>query len=193
MTYAVATHARQCLRHHVMGGTMLKILIMDDETALRNIVYNILKPLGHMLLAVDNGRTAVETARAQVPDIALLDMRVPDKDGLEVLTELLEINPRMRCIMISGFGDESAARAALARGAVEYITKPFKIDDVLHSVTRAAAGDPAPARDTPSLPLPPPPSVPVADIVSSRGYTGAVVAGAFMLLCGIWVYAVLRL
>lgn len=172
---------------------MLKILIMDDETALRNIVYNILKPLGHMLLAVDDGRAAVATARAEVPDIALLDMRVPDKDGLEVLTELLEINPRMRCIMISGFGDESAARAALARGAVEYITKPFKIDDVLRSVARAAGARPASVCDAPYLPPPQPLPTPVEELARGHNYTGVLVGGAFVLLCGIWVYAVLQL
>jgi len=66
---------------------MVKILIMDDEPSLRNIVYNIVKPLGHPIFTSEDGHQAIEVAKRENPDIALLDMRVPDMDGLEVLVE----------------------------------------------------------------------------------------------------------
>ncbi|MGA2089941.1 MAG: response regulator [Endomicrobiales bacterium] len=122
---------------------MIKILIMDDEPALRNIVYNLLKPLGHQLFTSADGRQAIETGAKEIPDVALLDVRVPDMDGLEVLTELRKINPHIKCIMLSGFGDTDAAVDAIKRGAFEYINKPFKIDEVLKIVSKAvdAAGN----------------------------------------------------
>lgn len=118
---------------------MVKILIMDDEPALRNIVYNILKPLGHPLFTAEDGRQAIDIARKEIPDLAMLDMRVPDMDGLEVLAELKKINPSIRAIMLSGFGDVDTAVGALKQGAFDYISKPFKVDEVMKVVDKALA------------------------------------------------------
>jgi len=61
---------------------MVKILIMDDETGLRNIMSNIVKPLGYAVFTAEDGKQALDIARQEIPDIALLDIRVPDMDGL---------------------------------------------------------------------------------------------------------------
>ena len=133
---------------------MAKILIMDDEPALRNIVYNMVKPLGQAMFTAEDGGQAIEIGKKEIPDIALLDMRVPDMDGLEVLAELKKINPNIRCIMLSGFGDVETAVTAIKQGAFDYISKPFKIDEVLKVVNKAlgtfAAGAAAP---TPTQPV----------------------------------------
>lgn len=116
---------------------MVKILIMDDEPGLRNIVYNIIKPLGHTVFTAEDGRQAVDIAKKEIPDLALLDMRVPDMDGLEVLGELKKINPNIKAIMLSGFGDVESAVYAIKQGAFDYISKPFKVDDVVGVVNKA--------------------------------------------------------
>lgn len=116
---------------------MVKILIMDDEPGLRNIVYNMLKPLGYPLFTAEDGHQAIEIAQREIPDLAMLDMRVPDMDGLEALAELQKINPRIKAIMLSGFGDVESAITALKKGASEYISKPFKVDEVLAAVNKA--------------------------------------------------------
>ncbi len=116
---------------------MVKILIMDDEPGLRNIVYNIVKPLGHPVFTSEDGHQALEVAKRENPDIALLDVRVPDMDGLEVLAELRKINPNIKAIMLSGFGDVESAVFALKQGAFDYISKPFKVDDVIKTVNKA--------------------------------------------------------
>jgi len=117
---------------------MAKILIMDDEPALRNVTFNILKPSGHTLFLAEDGREAIEIARKEKPDLALLDIRVPGyPDGLEVLDELKKIDPSVKCIMLSGFGDDDAALDAISKGAFDYISKPFKIDEVLGAVNKA--------------------------------------------------------
>ncbi|MFH1368938.1 MAG: response regulator [Elusimicrobiota bacterium] len=116
---------------------MVKILIMDDESGLRNIVFNILKPTGHTLFTAEDGSQAIEVGKREIPDLALLDMRVPDMDGLEVLAELKRINPNVKCIMLSGFADVETAVNSLKLGAFDYISKPFKIDEVLKVVNKA--------------------------------------------------------
>lgn len=116
---------------------MVKILIMDDEPGLRNIVYNMLKPTGHTLFTAEDGKQAIEIAKKELPDLAMLDMRVPDMDGLEVLAELKKINPNVKAVMLSGFGDVETAVNALKVGAFDYISKPFKVDEVLKVVAKA--------------------------------------------------------
>ena len=116
---------------------MVKILIMDDEPALRNIVYNMLKPLGHTMFTAEDGKQAIDIGRKEIPDMAMLDMRVPDMDGLEVLAELRKINPNIKCIMLSGFADVETAVNSLKLGAFDYLSKPFKIDEVLKVANRA--------------------------------------------------------
>lgn len=122
---------------------MVKILIMDDEPDMRNILYSIVKPLGHAVFTAEDGKQAVEIAGREIPDVALLDMRVPDKDGLEVLGELLKLNAKARVVMVSGFGDVESADQALRQGAFGYLSKPFKVSEVLNAVKKAVASVPA--------------------------------------------------
>ena len=94
---------------------MAKILIMDDEPGLRNVMYNILKPTGHTLFLAEDGAQAIEIARKEKPDLAMLDIRVPDYDGLEVLAELKKMDPNIKGVMISGFGDVESAVGAMKK------------------------------------------------------------------------------
>lgn len=180
---------------------MVKILIMDDEPALRNIVYNILKPLGHQMFTAEDGKQAIEIAHKEIPDLAMLDMRVPDMDGLEVLAELKKINPSIRAIMLSGFGDVDTAVGALKQGAFDYISKPFKVDEVMKVVNKAlAAGQqggpvaaapqavvapaaaPAPAAASQPVAAQKPAAVPVsAGAKSKMPLIAGIVAGALLL------------
>lgn len=116
---------------------MAKILIMDDEPALRNIIFNMLKPSGHTLFFAENGTQAIEIGKKEKPDLALLDMRVPDHDGLEVLAELKRIDPTIQCVILSGFQDTEYAVEAIKKGAFEYLLKPFKISEVLEVINKA--------------------------------------------------------
>ncbi|MBN1824102.1 MAG: response regulator [Endomicrobiales bacterium] len=116
---------------------MTKILIMDDEPGLRNVVYNVLKPLGHTLFTAEDGHQAIEIAKKEIPDLAMLDIRVPDMDGVEVMAELKKINPNIKAIMLSGFADVETAVSAIKEGAFDYVSKPFKVDEVLKIVNKA--------------------------------------------------------
>jgi CheY-like chemotaxis protein len=190
---------------------MVKILIMDDEPGLRNIVYNMLKPLGYPLFTAEDGHQAIEIAKREIPDLAMLDMRVPDMDGLEALAELKKINPNIKAIMLSGFGDVDSAIEALKKGANEYISKPFKVDEVLAAVRKtigtitgeavpaapqgAAAAAPAPAPvkkvvvPEPKKPAPAPVPAPVAVPVPGAAAGGS--KKIVMLAAAVVVLAVL--
>jgi DNA-binding NtrC family response regulator len=116
---------------------MANILIMDDEASIRNIIYIMLKPLGFPIFTAEDGRQAIEIARKESPAVAILDIRVPDMDGLEVLAELKKLNPDIKCIMLSGFADGESAEAAMKLGAYHYCSKPFRIDDLMNTVNKA--------------------------------------------------------
>lgn len=130
---------------------MAKILIMDDEPGLRNVVFGMLKPTGHTIFVTEDGNQAIETARKEKPDLALLDMRVPDMDGLEVVAALKQMDPKVQCVMLSGFGDVESAVSAIKQGAFDYISKPFKLEEVLRVVNKAlSTPGTAPAGAAPS-------------------------------------------
>jgi len=119
---------------------MVKILIMDGEQSFRNLLYNMLRPLGHSMTAVEDGAHAIKEAQLEIPDIALLEMQVSDMETAEVFVKLKRINPDMKCIVISGFADEEAIQAVMALGAYAIISKPYKITEVHKAVQLAMKG-----------------------------------------------------
>lgn len=123
---------------------MAKILVVDDEAGMRQVMLNVLKPEGHQLFSAEDGAQAIEKAKAEKPNLVMLDMRLPDMDGLEILTEIKKILPETTVIMLSGFGDVESAVGAIKQGAFDYISKPFKVNEVIRQV-RKGLGQPCPA------------------------------------------------
>jgi len=115
---------------------MAKILVMDDEPSLRNILASTVTSMGHTAVQAEGGKQAIEVAKKENPEIALLDFQVPDMDGLEVLKELKTLNPAIKCIMLSGSADIEMAVVAMKKGATDLIGKPFKIDEIKAVITK---------------------------------------------------------
>jgi DNA-binding NtrC family response regulator len=108
-----------------------QLLVIDDE---RNLARSLEFALRHEGIAVTGATSAGEglsRARALAPDAVLLDLRLPDRSGQEVLQELALDLPETPVIMISAHGDTKAAVQAVQAGAVDYLTKPFDIDELL--------------------------------------------------------------
>lgn len=108
-----------------------QLLVIDDE---RNLARSLEFALRHEGIAVTGSATAGEglsRARSLAPDAVLLDLRLPDRSGQEVLQELAIDLPETPVIMISAHGDTKAAVQAVQAGAVDYLTKPFDIDELL--------------------------------------------------------------
>jgi len=122
---------------------MPHLLLLEDDSDIRLGLEQHLKREGFTLSSFENGRDALKciglSASGQAPrlDVALLDLTLPDMDGLEVLAELKKINPNIKAVMLSGFGDVESAVNALKQGAFDYISKPFKVDDVIRVVNKA--------------------------------------------------------
>ena len=116
---------------------MARILIVDDETAIRDSLELILQYERHEIIQASDGVEALERIRESVPDLVLLDVVMPRKTGLEVLEHMHTEYPGISVIMISGHGDIPTAIAATQKGAFDFIDKPLERDRLLVSVRNA--------------------------------------------------------
>lgn len=104
------------------------LLAADDDLAILNVLSRFLKSMGFEVITAEDGEAAVRLARERKPDIVLLDILMPKKDGIEVLKELAVEMPEKGFIMITGNEDEDVARACLKLGAFDYIEKPVNLE-----------------------------------------------------------------
>jgi two-component system, OmpR family, KDP operon response regulator KdpE len=101
-----------------------KVLVVDDETQILRALRVILRDAGFEALPADSGDEALDVAAVQRPDAAIVDLVLPDFDGVEVCRRLREWS-EMPIIVLSAVGEEDANVRALAAGADDYVTKPF--------------------------------------------------------------------
>ncbi len=114
-----------------------KILIVDDEEPIREVVATMLEAQGFVCAAVCNGREAQEQIQRMPPDLVLSDMIMPEMDGVRLLDWLRQYDPDIPVIMVTAIHDISTALEAIRRGAYDYILKPFEKDQLYHGVRRA--------------------------------------------------------
>ncbi len=107
------------------------VLVIDDEEIMREILEALLAREGYDVRLAANGAEGLELARAMPIDAAVVDVMMPGMDGLTVLDELKKVDEDLAVIMITAFASVESAIAAMKRGAFDYITKPFKNDEVL--------------------------------------------------------------
>jgi DNA-binding NtrC family response regulator len=115
---------------------MKKILIVDDDEELRKNLTEIMTGAGYRTQDAASGREAIEKAIAEDFDVVLLDLIMPKMSGSDVLGELRRVSPWSRVIMLTAFATIDNAVDAIKRGACDYVSKPFKIDDLLIRIRR---------------------------------------------------------
>ena len=113
------------------------ILIIDDEVSLLESLYMFLSEKGYDVKTAVCASEGMEKAERLRPDAIILDIRLPDGDGLDLLAELKKRAPETGVIMITAFHDMDTTVTAIKRGATEYITKPIDVDELERSVLRA--------------------------------------------------------
>jgi UDP-3-O-acyl N-acetylglucosamine deacetylase len=118
---------------------MPTVLVVDDEPQIRNSLRGILAEEGMRVLEASNGRQALDLIRKETPEVVLLDVWMPDVDGMELLETLHGAMPPPQVIMISGHGNIETAVRATKLGAFDFIEKPFSLDTLLRVVNRALA------------------------------------------------------
>ena len=115
-----------------------KVLTVDDDEFVREILAAYLEDSGYEVLQAENGRLGLEIFRREAPDLVMLDLRMPEMDGLEVLGRITEESPDTPVILVSGMGTIGDAIKALKLGAWDYIAKPIHDMGVLeHAVNKA--------------------------------------------------------
>ena len=113
-----------------MSAAPPKVLVIDDEPPIRKLLRMGLSTQGYEILEAPNGRTSLELL-AQKPDLVILDLGLPDMQGLELLRMIRAQNESVPIVVLSSRGDEAGKVQALDLGADDYVTKPFSMDELL--------------------------------------------------------------
>jgi two-component system KDP operon response regulator KdpE len=113
-----------------MNAKPLKVLVVDDEPPIRKLLRMGLGTQGYQTIDAPNGKAALELL-AENPDIAILDLGLPDMQGLELLRQIRERREALPIVVLSSRGDETAKVEALDLGADDYVTKPFGMEELL--------------------------------------------------------------
>ncbi len=119
-----------------MSGPPLRVLIVDDEPPIRKLLRMGLGTQGYEVIDAPNGKTALE-AMANRPDLIILDLGLPDMQGMDLLRRMRAQNEGVPIVVLSSRGDEAAKVAALDLGADDYVTKPFGMDELLARIRAA--------------------------------------------------------
>ena len=116
------------------GKQAARILVIDDEESVRKSLAFVLEDEGYAVDVAENGHEAIKKSKANVYNLALVDLRLPDMDGIELLTTLREAVPKMIKIIITGYPSLENAIEAVNRGADGYMVKPYTMEKLLDTI-----------------------------------------------------------
>ncbi len=118
---------------------ILRTLIVDDSVATRMLLRDMLESAGHQVLAeAENQDEAVKAYAAHKPDVTTLDLSLAQGDGLSVLKAIRQLDAKAKVVVISGNSQQKVLEMIQAAGATGFLAKPFKIDELIAAVERAA-------------------------------------------------------
>ncbi len=120
-----------------MTGEQVRVLVVDDEESVRNLLQRILEGAGYQVTTAANGKEALYKVSLGETELVLLDVKMPEMSGIEVLSKLTVDSPDICAIMVTSVVDTETAIEAMKLGAYDYILKPFDRDDVLQKVLGA--------------------------------------------------------
>lgn len=118
---------------------MTRILIVDDAAFMRMRAAKLLAEAGYEVVEAENGRLAVEAYARERPDCVLMDITMPEMDGLDALVEIRRQDPTARVAMLTAMGQQAIVMDAIKRGARDFVVKPFAPDRVLAAVAKLLA------------------------------------------------------
>jgi two-component system, OmpR family, KDP operon response regulator KdpE len=114
-----------------MSAARLKILVIDDEPPIRKLLRMGLNTQGYDVLDAPSGKSGLELLASEKPDLVILDLGLPDVQGLDLLRTIRSRNERVPVVVLSSRDDEAGKVQALDLGADDYVTKPFGMDELL--------------------------------------------------------------
>ena len=116
----------------------VSVLVVDDEVLIRKSLAKVLKARGYVVEPASTGAEGLEKASQVRPQVMILDMRLPDTDGLSVLRRVRQLDPLVQVIVITAFGDVQSAVDAMKLGACDFLRKPYEMEDIVLAVESAA-------------------------------------------------------
>ena len=106
---------------------MAKVLVIDDEQGIRDLLDTLLRRKGYDVVLAESGRKGLELFRRERPDVIVLDLKMPEMDGLTVLRQIQNLDPGKPVIILTGAGTTEAERQVRALGVTEYVEKEFSL------------------------------------------------------------------
>jgi DNA-binding NtrC family response regulator len=116
----------------------IRLLLVDDEVGFATVMAKRLKRRNIEVTTAHTGSQGIRSLRQSKFDIAVLDLKMEDMDGIEVLKIFKIMDPHMPVIMLTGHGSEKSAKEGIQEGAYDYLTKPYEFDDLLEKIRQAA-------------------------------------------------------
>ncbi len=116
------------------------ILLVDDEANVRTVFSDVLKRVGYQVKAVEDGQEAIKEVEEKTYNLALVDLRMPTMDGIEILENIKKRKPQIPVIIYTGHGSITTAVEAMRKGASDYLNKPFSPEELKLSIRKALEG-----------------------------------------------------
>lgn len=117
-------------------ATKSRLLIVDDDATFREVLARAMQRRDFDVATAESPSTALTAARTQIPDYAVVDLRMPASSGLTLIPELKRLNPAIRILMLTGFASIATAVEAIKLGAANYLAKPANADEIFAALTR---------------------------------------------------------
>jgi DNA-binding response OmpR family regulator len=118
-----------------------RLLLVDDEIGYLDVLAKRLTHRGFKVTTASSGAEAIRALRKWEFDLAVVDLKMEDMDGIEVLKVLKKMDPALQVIILTGHGSERAARDGLAHGAFDYLIKPIGLDPLIERIRAALSSD----------------------------------------------------
>ena len=118
-----------------------RVLIVDDAAFMRMKATKLLTENGYGVVEATNGAEAVDTYKKQQPDCVLLDITMPDMNGLDALKEIIKIDPGAKVAMVTAIGQQALIFEALKSGAIDFVVKPFNKERILVTIEKLLLGE----------------------------------------------------
>ena len=115
---------------------MARILVVDDEPMMLDLLHITLTRKGHAVLKADRGRKAIQLFRQDHPDLTILDLNLPDINGIDVLREIRSVEPHTPVIILTGAGREDLENQARALGVTDFLRKGFSLHELGAALNR---------------------------------------------------------
>ena len=115
----------------------VRILVVDDEQFVRDLLHDFFRKLDCVVVTAADGTLAIEACQRERFDVALVDLKMPGKGGIEVLAEMRAIDPNLPVVVMTGYPTIDSSIEAIRRGAFDYVIKPFKLQELKELVDRA--------------------------------------------------------